>query len=473
MNRFAGVVLLLLSFSVSPAFGFNSGSTGADGALTPNVDTEVQLPASGILNYTTINIPSGVTVRFRRNGLNSPVTLLVSGDATIAGAINISGAKAADSYGAGSGNVADDGLPGVGGPGGFAGGRGGAADPSTALGSPRTGQSGIGPGGGRASISNLDNAGCYGGSASFGTEGAAPNGCGSTRAPPYATAELLPIVGGSGGAGGNGSVSTGGTGGGGGGGALLLAVSGTLTVTGSILANGGAGGDLGANYNATGVGTVGGGGSGGAIRLVATTLTGNGPISAIGAGTGLHPNIGNQGTSGVGRIRLEAEIFSRTAVTTPPYTTSAPRALGLTDVPTIRIASVAGISAPAQPTGSADIVLPTNAPATVPVVIETANVPLGTTVNIVTTPPSGSPSTTVSTALAGTVALASASANINLVDGPSVLLATVSFSVAGAEQQTLSQFTDGEPVVSVELAAGTDGGGSTILVTQSGRRVML
>jgi hypothetical protein len=52
---------------------FNSGSTGADGALAPAVPTfEVQVPESGVLNYTSINIPQGTTVKFKKNRLNTP-----------------------------------------------------------------------------------------------------------------------------------------------------------------------------------------------------------------------------------------------------------------------------------------------------------------------------------------------------------------------------------------------------------------
>ena len=59
----AAFVLAALAAASAQA-AFNSGSTGADGALSPTVNTEIQLPESGILNYTTVNIPSGVTVKF-------------------------------------------------------------------------------------------------------------------------------------------------------------------------------------------------------------------------------------------------------------------------------------------------------------------------------------------------------------------------------------------------------------------------
>ena len=467
MRIFAfGIACLGFTF-VAPAFAFDSGSTGSDGALTPNVDTEISLPANGVLNYTTIDIPSGVTVRFSRNGLNTPVTLLVSGNATIAGSINISGAAAPGSNGAGDGNVADDGLPGNGGPGGYQGGLGGTTDSVPA--GAAIGQAGVGPGGGLPAP--VTGANCEGGGGSFGTRGSA-SGCGSVQSSTYANPDLLPLVGGSGGSGGNTYLSLGGSGGGGGGGALLVAVNGTLQISGSIYANGGSGGDVGNNYNAGG--TPGGGGSGGAIRLVATTLSGNGTINAVGGVGGKWSNNNNNPNGGVGRIRLEAETLTRTAATNPPFTQSLPGALVVSGVPTIRISAVAGQTAPAVPTGHADIVLPTGAPNPVAVDLATTHVPLGTTITVIVTPPHGAPTTSISSGLVGSEAAATASASINLPDGPSVLLATLSFSVVNlVQQQELSQYTGGERVISVELAASMTGTGQTTLITASGRRVTL
>ena len=93
------IVLLALAFSVAAALPrtpavaqtFNSGSTGADGAFNPTADITLALPPSGVFNFTTINIPRGVTVRFRRNAANTPVTMLASGDVTIAGTLTFKG----------------------------------------------------------------------------------------------------------------------------------------------------------------------------------------------------------------------------------------------------------------------------------------------------------------------------------------------------------------------------------------------
>ncbi len=86
----ASAVFVLATLAAASAqAAFNSGSTGADGALNPTVNTEIQLPPSGILNYTTVNIPAGVTVKFKKNAANTPVFILASGDVTIAGKIDI------------------------------------------------------------------------------------------------------------------------------------------------------------------------------------------------------------------------------------------------------------------------------------------------------------------------------------------------------------------------------------------------
>ena len=50
--------LLAATCALSAQAQFSSGSTGADGALNPTVNTEVVLPPSGILNYSTVNIPA-------------------------------------------------------------------------------------------------------------------------------------------------------------------------------------------------------------------------------------------------------------------------------------------------------------------------------------------------------------------------------------------------------------------------------
>src|SRR5262245_63208779 len=85
-----------IAVSASAQSFFSSGSTGADGAFSPTKDIVIDMNTKpdGIWHYTTINIPSGVTVTFTSNTANTPVVWLASGAVTIAGTINLNGASA-------------------------------------------------------------------------------------------------------------------------------------------------------------------------------------------------------------------------------------------------------------------------------------------------------------------------------------------------------------------------------------------
>ncbi len=94
---------------------FSSGSNGALGAFAPGANTAVALPPDGILNYTTVTIPAGVIVTFTPNAANTPVTMLATGDVSIAGTVNLDGTKGT------FGIISQGFVPGKpGGPGGFA-----------------------------------------------------------------------------------------------------------------------------------------------------------------------------------------------------------------------------------------------------------------------------------------------------------------------------------------------------------------
>jgi hypothetical protein len=86
-----------LSFFSAVSVGtqtFPSGSTGADGALDlaamSCTDCLVQFPLGGVLNYTTVNVPGGKTLRFNPNLSNTPVVLLAQGDVTVGGVVDVS-----------------------------------------------------------------------------------------------------------------------------------------------------------------------------------------------------------------------------------------------------------------------------------------------------------------------------------------------------------------------------------------------
>jgi len=231
---------ILMSLVATQSWAFDSGSTGADGAFSPTADTGLAFPANGILNFTTLNIPAGVTVTVGPNPANGPAVILVQGDAVIDGVIDISGA---DGEGVGSA------------PAGFAGGL-----PLDNVGGTGQGPGGSGGGtGGIVSNASGGNGGSYGSLGGTGKDNSANN-----RGPAYGSNSLQPLLGGSGG-GGTGIVSPSrGYRGGGGGGAILIAVSGTLTLNGEIMAKGGDGEPSVRESRGTTEGPGAGGGSGAA-----------------------------------------------------------------------------------------------------------------------------------------------------------------------------------------------------------------
>lgn len=482
---------LLLALASPLACAFESGSTGADGAFSPTVNTEVELPASGILNYTTVNIPAGVTVKFKRNGANTPVYLLASGNVTIAGMIDIQGRDSKPTGTYGDGAQGDDGIPGEGGPGGFGGGRGGRDDAEQRPAIIRGG-AGLGPGGGPGGIEGND--GCDGVHGYFkyvGVGGAYAEAsrkyysrsyCGQEygiRANAYGSSLLQPLVGGSGGGGGRGGTNYPGLGGGGGGGALLIAASGTLSVTGEINANGGDAGGL----SGTGTGGWGAGGSGGAIRLVATAVSGNGKLYANG-GCINHNNQrrqycgydgGNSYGGSHGRIRIEGESISFNGTSQPTYVRGDVSPVFIANAPALRIASVAGQAVPDVPSGTNDVTLPATTTGPVAVVFQTTNVPVGNTVQLRIVPAYGAPTEAISPAITGSTASGTAQVSVTLPQGPSTLQATTTYTVVVASlgdealSDKLSRLAANESVEKIEVTVALHGGNRARLITASGK----
>lgn len=450
-------VLLAGMLLLNTVHAVDSGSTGADGALAPVVDVAIGLPPSGIFNYTTINIPSGVTVSFFSNAANAPAVVLVQGDAVIDGVIDVSGKDGGAATGAGR----------QGGPGGFDGGPGGV--PLS------RGGNGYGPGGGPGGVQVLGSAECGGTGGGFALAGASSPGQGTCNSNPggnsYGSERLIPLIGGSGGGGGmNGTTTQQAGSGGGGGGALLLAASGTVTVNGTILATGGNGGNATANRSA------GGGGSGGAVRLVATTLAGSGSIDVSGGtgGAGAGGAAASGATGSFGRIHLEAESVVGSLVSVPVglLRLTGPSDIFPANLPVVRISTVNGIPAPTQPNGVDDVILPATIVNPVTVEFTASNVPLGTEIQLTMTPQTGASVSTLSSALAGTVANSTASASIDLPQGPSVLTAAVSFTITAANGDLLNSFSHlaaGEPIERVEIVTAVGRGSSTRFIAKSGR----
>ena len=465
MHRLTVAVIALVASVVeaSPAFAqtFNSGSTGADGAFNPPVGTTtLSPPQSGTFNFTTVNVPTGATVRFTRNAANTPVTILASGNVTIAGVVDIRGTDGGASK---INGTIVGGNGGAGGPGGYDGGSGAAAVMSP------TGGAGLGPGGGVGSTG----AGGGGGGAGALSVGAAGKGTGGSGWAAYGTAALLPLVGGSGGGGGGAVGANTGAGGGGGGGALVIASSGTLTLTGTILAHGTPGGGI------TGAGVAaGGGGSGGSVRLVATTIAGSGVVNVAGGNGGALTTLVEGGGGAPGRVRVEA--FTNTLVVgagtgaVGVVSSGAPTSVTLPTTPALRIAAIGGVTAPDSPSGSfsiADVVLPPTVTNPVTVSLAGTNIPVGTTVTVTVKALHGEAASVVSTPLAGTLASSTASASVTIpVSEPSVVAAWTSFVFSAAAGQG-PLYVNGEEVEHVRVTADPAGESSAVYVTASGRDI--
>lgn len=452
------LLLLTLAFAATPASAqFSSGSTGADGAFSPTGNVTLQVPESGVFNFTTVNIPQNVEVRFTRNSKNTSVTILASGNVVIGGRIFLDGEDLNGRFG------------GRGGPGGYRGGTGGTPIDNI------NGTPGDGPGGGGGAVGGTNGAASAGAGGFFtlGDGGILKSGDAILGKPGarYGTRTLLPLIGGSGGGGGSTFAGSGivGGGGGGGGGAILIASSAGITFPDNsdfsrgIYARGGEGGPR-------GWGASGGSGSGGAIRLVANTISGN-PCLAVNSG----PNNFNLPTGSSGFVRVEGFNLSQylPRCSTNEQTLGQPNPVTLTNTPTLRIASVGGVAAPAVPVGlinaPPDVVVPTSVANPVQVVVNGTNLPSGTSIQVKLTPETGDPATVAGT-LTGTTSSSSATVNLTLpTGGTSVIRATVTLDVLVAFGKPI--FIDGEQVKTVEVASTFGGASEVVYVTSSGRRV--
>lgn len=380
-------LLLLLCSSVLPAVGLVIPSDGSDGAFNPTVDIEIDLSQAVtgtwsddntanagqgiydpdkwavVFKFSSINIPVDVTVTFKNHPTRAPVIWLVQGTAVIDGKVDLNGSPGK------SGIEAL--VPPESGPGGF---RGGPSGPDGS-------GFGLGPGG----------------SAGAGWHGYYRSA--------YGNPQILPLIGGSGG-------GTGGLSGGAGGGAILIGVSGSMTVNGSIESNGG-----------RDVPFVGGQvGSGGAIRVLAEALLGGGTLAAKNGD-------GSSSGGSEGRIRVETNSFS-TSIDTFPETVAVPPAsppliFAPPNAPNVRIASVDGLGAPPDPTAplqaNADVTIQNNAPVTI--TLGTTNFPIEGVVQLRIAPKFGSATLLNCTYQSGDLTSATWTVTTTLLDGFSTLQA--------------------------------------------------
>ena len=293
--------------------------TGTDWSLSSGSSQTIDMRTrtNGVWNFTTIDIPAGITVKFIKNPANTPVRWLATGNVTTNGTLDLQGTA--------GGTTPLPGNEAPGGPGGFSGGLGGIRFDSSGS---YAGTPGQGPGGGAAGVTS-DQGGAQGQFASV-----------------YGNPYLQPLIGGSGGGGGASRADYDGGNGGGGGGAILIDSSRDVVINGGILAGGGAGGRY--AYS------TGGFGSGGGIRIKADRISGTGILRA----------------DTDGRIRLEAYYRPLAAYSSPIAVNSTPvaeQAFNTNGV--LTITSVAGQNV-VQRTGSTqtpDVIFSQAGPVTVTV----------------------------------------------------------------------------------------------------------
>lgn len=325
----------------------------------------IPVPDDGVLIASSVNVAVRpeegccLTITFVRNKGNTPLTILSSGDVNIGTSVTLF-ITGANGVGGSSGGA---GAGGLGGPGGF---RGGDAA-YFAVNGTSDGGAGLGPTGGAPGLASPPS---RGGDGTF-----------------FGLHELMPLVGGAGGGGGasyGSQLNCAGGGGGGGGGAILIASNGTVTIDGSINADGGS---VGLESNG-GCSTRAGAGSGGAIRIVSNAIAGNGTLVARGGLVDCCTR-----TGGPGIIRLEAVNNTLPPQNTDPPAsrTAVPGPVVNPFSPTVAVTSVAGQPVPTPATGNTggvDVFVP--APGPTEIDVATSSVPSGTTLEITVKPRVGS-----------------------------------------------------------------------------------
>jgi hypothetical protein len=317
----AAALLGTVAAHAQGGFVFDSGSSGALGDLVVSNAVVIALPPDGVLNYKRVEIQEGGVVRFTKNALNTPVTLLAQQEVVIIGDLFLDG----------SGPSGVD--PGRGGPGGFDGGRG-------AVGG-QPGGPGKGPGGGLPAGGN-DN-----GPGAFATRGSTGGARETTAGTVYGDPLLLPIIGGSGGGGSSSDF----TGGGGGGGAILIASSVRISLPAAGHGIYARGAEISGRYND---------GSGGGIRLVAPIIEGVGNVHAQGGPEG-----------GAGRVRFDSPNAGGAALSINGVWTIG--SLMLTKLPVepkLNILKIGDKDIPQDSGGVVSVIFPNGSPAERTVVVQ-------------------------------------------------------------------------------------------------------
>ena len=96
MKTLRPIALVLLTLLLTPSMTaladavVSDGSLGAFNPVGSQVIALDSVAPDGVLNYTTINIPAGVTIRFTANASNTPVFMAATGLVVIDGLVDLS-----------------------------------------------------------------------------------------------------------------------------------------------------------------------------------------------------------------------------------------------------------------------------------------------------------------------------------------------------------------------------------------------
>jgi hypothetical protein len=372
---------------------FNSGSTGADGALDlsncPTSFCEVQLPESGVLNYTTVLVPANKGLTFKMNSRNTPVLMLAQGNVVILGQISVAAPYQNPSN-----------IPGNGG---FYGG-----NPL---------QNGFGPGGGTS---------------------------GSPSGKWVGPLSLNPIIGGSGGYGPNPSNS-----GGGGGGAILIASSNSVTIS--------SGAAFGLNLNARGTfyATLGSGGSVRIVANSINVSGSIDACNPHGGGASVCGVVRLEALQGqlnfTGSSNPPATLVPFVSGSIPVVTTTSLPQLTIQSIAGYNVPAYAG-----SRFDTVDLLLPNQIPDPVNVVVQAVNIPSGTQVQVgfVSGSPNGTSTTCILSGGPGPLSCVATVSNLNRT-GVTYLLATATFTPPSSLAQFNPKGENYVDKVKLEAVLGT------------------
>jgi hypothetical protein len=152
-----------------------------------------------------------------------------------------------------------------------------------------------------------------------------------------------------------------------------------------------------------------------------------------------------------------------------------PSAIAPPNLPSITISYVGGVSSPSNPKGSTttpDILLPANTQNPVTIVVNAANVPVGTSVTVKILSSIGNTVNSGTATLSGadaTSTTASVSLNLPAAGYPSLITVSTTYTAVASNGGPL--YAEGEIVDKIRVDAAIGGGSKVTYITKSGKEI--